>query len=105
VTTNATLAVTAYGDPFTFATTYGFDTPERLAVVDAYQSTQRLLCITGICLSLPLIFFGLCTRNPKLGKEQSLPDAEKFGSESGSEYNAAVEREAVPKKAWYKSIF
>jgi hypothetical protein len=44
----------------------------------AYQQTQRLFCITGICLSIPLIAFGLCTRNPKLGKEQSLANAEKF---------------------------
>jgi SIT family siderophore-iron:H+ symporter-like MFS transporter len=52
-------------------------TPERGAVIASYQETQRLLCITGICLSVPLIVCGLLTRNPKLGREQSLGDAEK----------------------------
>ncbi|KAL3423962.1 major facilitator superfamily transporter [Phlyctema vagabunda] len=75
-TGNATLASTVYGDPFTFIAAYGMDTPERVAVVAAYRDTQRVLCIIGICLTIPLIAFGLCTRNPRLGKEQSLPDAE-----------------------------
>jgi len=70
------------------------NTPERLAVVGAYQETQRLLCITGICLSLPLIAFGLCTRNPKLGKEQSLRDAEKFAAESTTEDDVDAPRTA-----------
>lgn len=51
-------------------------TPERQAVVQAYQETQRLLCITGICLCVPLLLCALVTRNPLLGKEQSLEDAE-----------------------------
>lgn len=91
MTPNATLAVSAYGDPFTFIAEYDIGTPERTAVIGAYQETQRLLCITGICLSVPLIVFGLLTRNPKLGKEQSLRDAEKFGT-SSEESVAPVER-------------
>lgn len=83
-TGNATLASTVYADPFTFIAAYDMETPERIAVVDAYKSTQKVLCIIGICLTLPLIAFGLCTRNPKLGKEQSLPDAEESGNESVS---------------------
>ncbi|KAL5350871.1 ferrioxamine B transporter [Pseudogymnoascus australis] len=84
VTSNATLAVNAYNDPFTFVATYQVGTPERTAVIASYQETQRLLCITGICLSVPLIVFGMLTRNPKLGKEQSLRDAEKFDTSSES---------------------
>ena len=49
------------------------------------METQRLLCITGICLSVPLIAFGLCTRNPKLGKEQSLETAEQYSVRSSGE--------------------
>lgn len=74
----------AYNDPFTFVATYQVGTPERTAVIASYQETQRLLCITGICLSVPLIVFGMLTRNPKLGKEQSLRDAEKFDTSSES---------------------
>ncbi|OBT91484.1 siderophore transporter [Pseudogymnoascus verrucosus] len=80
VTSDAALAVSAYGNPFAFIEEFPVGTPERGAVIASYQETQRLLCITGICLSVPLIVFGLLTRNPKLGKEQSLKDAERFDS-------------------------
>lgn len=88
---NTTFATTVYGDPFTFATTYAIDSPERLAVIAAYSHVQRLLCITGICLTVPLIAFGLCTRNPRLGKEQSLPDAENFVGRKDGEAEVARE--------------
>ena len=73
---NATLATAAYGDPFTFTAAYPVGTPQRHGVVDAYQHTQRLLCITGICLCVPLIIFSCLLRDPRLGKEQSRPEAE-----------------------------
>ncbi|KAL4892421.1 major facilitator superfamily domain-containing protein [Aspergillus ambiguus] len=72
--TNA--ATTAFGNPFPYATNHPMGTPERTAVVASYKHTQRLLCITGICLVVPLIVFACCIRNPRLGKDQSLPDAE-----------------------------
>lgn len=73
---NATLASLTYADPFTVAAEYAIGTPERTAIIDAYQHSQRLLCITGICLCVLLIAFSFCLRDPKLGDEQSLPDAE-----------------------------
>jgi len=79
VTANATVAITAYGDPFTFVAEYPVGTPERTVVIDAYRSTQRLLCVCGICLCTVLIMFAMVLRNPRLGKEQSLPDAEVGG--------------------------
>ena len=69
---NSTLAVSAYGDPFTAALTYPLGTPERTAIIDAYQHTQRLLCIAGICLCVPLIGFAFVLRNPKLNNNQNL---------------------------------
>ncbi|KAM0718987.1 hypothetical protein Q7P37_006059 [Cladosporium fusiforme] len=80
VTNNATVAITAYSDPFGFIAEYPVGTLERAAVIDAYRSTQRLLCICGICLCTLLIMFALVLRNPRLGKEQS-----KEGSEEQSE--------------------
>jgi SIT family siderophore-iron:H+ symporter-like MFS transporter len=74
---NATLAASIYADPFTFVLENPVGTPAREAVIDGYKHTQRLLCITGLCLTVPLIAFSLCIRNPKLTKEQSLADAEK----------------------------
>lgn len=79
----ASLATTAYGSPFTFIVSYPIGTPERTAMIDAYQDTQRLLCITGICLCVPLVVFAMFLRNPRLGKEQSLGFAER-GEQSDS---------------------
>ncbi len=83
---NATLATTVYGSPFTFIVSYPMGTPERMAVVAAYQHVQRYLCIAGISLCIPLIFFACCLRNPTLGNEQSLVGAENgsSGSSNGS---------------------
>ncbi|KAK4047671.1 ferrioxamine B transporter [Microbotryomycetes sp. JL221] len=77
VSTNTSLAAYAYGSPFYFIVDYPWETVERQAVVLAYQHTQRLLCITGLCLSIPMLVCVLIVKNPLLGKEQSLPDAEK----------------------------
>ncbi|KAF1988282.1 siderochrome-iron transporter-like protein Sit1 [Aulographum hederae CBS 113979] len=74
---NATTAAAIYASPFDYATSANPPgTPLRDGIIVSYRYTQRLLCITGICLCVPLIFFCLCTRNPKLGKEQSLEQAE-----------------------------
>jgi SIT family siderophore-iron:H+ symporter-like MFS transporter len=73
---DASLAAVVYGDPFTFAAKYPVGTVERVAVMEAYRHVQKLLCIAGICLAVLLVFFSLVIRDPKLGKEQSLEDAE-----------------------------
>ncbi|KAF7588761.1 Siderophore transporter [Aspergillus hancockii] len=74
---DASLAATIFSKPFEFIVSNPVGTPTRDAAILAYQHVQRLLCITGICLTLPLIAFALCIRNPKLTKDQSLPDAER----------------------------
>lgn len=84
-TGDSTLAVTVYADPFTFAATYAVGTIERDAVIQAYRHVQRLLCIAGICLSVLLVGFSLVIRDPKLGKEQSLENAEELGTTARSE--------------------
>ncbi|KAL2815812.1 major facilitator superfamily domain-containing protein [Aspergillus cavernicola] len=73
---NATLAGEVFADPFTFIAANPVGTEAREAVVLGYRHTQRLLCITGICLTVPLICFALCMRDPRLTKEQSLEGAE-----------------------------
>ncbi|BCS28624.1 putative siderochrome-iron transporter Sit1 [Aspergillus puulaauensis] len=79
---NATLAAEVYADPFTFAEANPVGTPDRDAVVLGYMHTQRILCIAGICLTVPLIAFSLCIRDPKLTREQSLKKAEESDSDS-----------------------
>lgn len=83
--TNQTLATEVYGSPLTTAILYPIGSPERDGIVAAYRHTQRLLCITGLCLCLPLLAFALLLRNPRLGDEQSLPLAEKSVESTGDE--------------------
>lgn len=73
---NATAANLWFGSPLDQAKLYPPGTLQRDAAIEAYKHVQRLLCITGICLCVPLIFFACMIRNPVLGEEQSLPDAE-----------------------------
>lgn len=73
---NSTLAASTYANPFAVAAEFPIGTPERDAIIAAYQHAQRLLTITGICLCVPLIFFASVLRNPKLTDTQSLPEAE-----------------------------
>ncbi|KGO73837.1 Major facilitator superfamily domain, general substrate transporter [Penicillium italicum] len=79
---NDTLAAYVYGQPLAFAAANPVGTPDRDNVILAYKKTQRLLCITGICLTVPLIAFALVIRNPTLTKEQSLTKAEEESSDS-----------------------
>ncbi|CCG84437.1 protein of unknown function [Taphrina deformans PYCC 5710] len=74
VSTNTTLAAAIYGDPYTVLTAYPLGTPVRSAVVDSYKHVQRLLCIVGICLVVPIIGFALCLRDPKLISKQSIQE-------------------------------
>ncbi|KAF9872375.1 major facilitator superfamily transporter [Colletotrichum karsti] len=69
---NDTLAQLTYGSPFAVIVEYPVGTPERSAIIDSYQSVQRLLTITGICLTVPLIAFAFLLRNPKLNDQQTL---------------------------------
>lgn len=101
---NETLATAAFGDPFTFIAANPVGTEERAEVIDAYQSTQRLLCITGICLCIPLIIFSCLLRDPKLGKEQSRPEAE--GGIGREDHNGASSlKEGIgAKKTWWSRL-
>lgn len=87
----AALAASAYGAPTTFILSHPVGTPIRGAMILAYKEVQRLLCITGICLCVPLILFALVLRNPRMTGEQSLAHAE--------EHNETELKEFDPKKS------
>lgn len=87
---NDTLAEFTYGNPFVAAATYPVGTPERDAIIEAYKHAQRILTIVGICLTVPLIFFALVLRNPKLNDRQTL--AENWEGESSSDDNHSERR-------------
>lgn len=82
---NSTLADSVFADPLTAAATYPMGTPERTAIINAIQQVQRYLCITGICLCVPLIAFAFCMRNPKLNEAQTLAKEIESDSETDAE--------------------
>lgn len=69
---DTSLANMAYGSPFSFILTHTWGTPARRAVVLAYATVQRKLCIVAICLCVPLLAAALILRNHKLASVQSL---------------------------------
>ncbi|KAL7939344.1 ferrioxamine B transporter [Trichoderma chlorosporum] len=73
---NATLARAIYENPFQIVSQYPVGTEIRDAIIHSYQSIQRILCITGMCICLPMIAFALALRNPKLSDQQVQEDAE-----------------------------
>jgi SIT family siderophore-iron:H+ symporter-like MFS transporter len=93
---NTTEALAVFADPFTYATIYEPGTHQRDAIVVSYGYVQKLICIVGICLCIPQIAFACIIRNPKLGKEQSLPDAEEYDMEGP---------ESEMKQPWYIRFF
>ena len=93
---NATEALEWYKTPLNLVATYPPGTPQRDAVMDVYKHVQRLLCITGICLCIVLIFFACMIRNPRLGDGQSLENAEKERDGDGVVSDSSEEK----KKFW-----
>ncbi|PHH90058.1 hypothetical protein CDD83_4630 [Cordyceps sp. RAO-2017] len=67
---NATLARAMYDSPFPVVERYPVGTEIRDAIIRSYQHVQRLLCLAGLLLCVPMIAFALALRNPKLSKRQ-----------------------------------
>ncbi|KAG5917990.1 hypothetical protein E4U61_002170 [Claviceps capensis] len=86
---NSTLGTTMYMNPLSTYTLYPMGTPERTAMVQSYQSVQKLLTITGICLCVPLILFAILLRNPRLDDRQTLAKDLDSERETKSEADAA----------------
>jgi len=73
--TNSTLAAEVYASPFSVVPLYPVGTPEREGIIRAYNESQRYLCITGVCLCVPLLLAALVMRNPRLEDKQSIATA------------------------------
>lgn len=95
VTTNSTLAASVYASALTVAKEYPIGTPERTAIVDAYKHVQRILCIVGICLCVPLLGFALALRDPKLVQRQSLKDASSHGGDDDKSFTSSSNEETT----------
>ncbi|KAG2178275.1 hypothetical protein INT44_001425 [Umbelopsis vinacea] len=88
---NSSLAAIAYSSPFTFIAEYPMGTPERSAVIEAYNYAQRLLTITGTCLAIPLIIAAFLLGNPRLEDTQALDSAETSTQGTLNEHQDDVE--------------
>ncbi len=74
---NATaLAKDVYGNPVAWIKKYPVGTVERKAVEGAYRDVQRLICISGLCITSLLFCLSLGLNNPTLGERQSLVETE-----------------------------
>ncbi|KAK3192361.1 ferrioxamine B transporter [Lecanicillium sp. MT-2017a] len=82
---NETLAAAVYDAPFTAIEDYAWGSPVRDGIVGAYRHTQKILCITSICIAALVVGFALALRDPRLGDEQSLPNAEVKDKSASSE--------------------
>lgn len=82
---NEIFAKGIFSEPFLWAVGFPIGTPIRDAIIASYRATQGLLTITGLGLCVPLILFSLCMRNPRLGDEQSLPNAESYPTDDQQE--------------------
>lgn len=74
VSSNTALAGLVYTDPYAYTAIYPIGTPIRTAIVDSYKHVQRILCIVGLCLVVPILCFALCLRDPKLIQKQSIKE-------------------------------
>lgn len=73
--TNTTLAIAVYSLPFEVVHSYPAGTSERSVIVTSYRHVQRVLCMTGIWLSTPMIALDFALRNPTLSAQQDQIEA------------------------------
>lgn len=69
------LAKRIYNSPFSTIAHYPVGTEVRTAVIDSYTYVQRILCLAGMCVCIPMIAFALALRNPRLSEDKVQPDA------------------------------
>ncbi|KAK1723167.1 major facilitator superfamily transporter [Colletotrichum acutatum] len=72
---NKTLAALVYNSPFSTMEDYPVGGEIRDAIIDSYRGVQRLLCIAGLCICVPMVGFAFALRNPKLSEERVQPEA------------------------------
>lgn len=63
---NSTLVDAVYGAPLYVVPSYPIGTPERTAIVHSYRFIQQLMAIAAVSFVVPILFFALVIRNPKL---------------------------------------
>ncbi|KAK2594468.1 ferrioxamine B transporter [Conoideocrella luteorostrata] len=79
---NETLARDMYDSPFPVVAQYPVGTEIRGAIIESYQSVQKLLCLAGLFLCIPMIIFSLALRNPKLSEREVQEEAQEAVDEN-----------------------
>lgn len=77
--TNATLTAIAYQAPLTLVQEAPWGSPPRKAIVRAYASIQKKMCIVAIILCVPLFLVAFFLRDHELGYTQSIEEDNKDG--------------------------
>uniref|UniRef100_A0A0L0NSE2 Major facilitator superfamily (MFS) profile domain-containing protein n=1 Tax=Candidozyma auris TaxID=498019 RepID=A0A0L0NSE2_CANAR len=90
-----TLAKSAYQQPYIFAKQHKWGTEPRRAVSLAYAEVQKNLCITGLCLCVPLLVLVLFLRDHKLSEAQNLDDEVLLATGKDSEKAGEVKKSQV----------
>ncbi|KAJ4376058.1 ferrioxamine B transporter [Neocucurbitaria cava] len=94
-----TLAWNWYNDPSYMLKLYPSGTPTRDAVAIAVKHVQLILCITGLCVCVPLVYFSTKIRNTKLPDTQAVLGAEGYVIELDDVGRTAAE-ENQTKLSW-----
>lgn len=89
------LATLAYQSPYQFITKHEWGTDARRAVSLAYAELQKRLCITGLCLCVPLLVLVFCLRDNVLADAQNLDDEALLTLGEGLERAGEVKRSQV----------
>lgn len=70
------LAEFIYNNPFEAIKHFTVGSAVREAMILAYCHVQRLLCVAGLAICIPMIGFALLLRNPRLSNQQVQEEAE-----------------------------
>ena len=70
---DASAAQSVFEDPFTYITSYVPESPQRIAISNAYAYTQKILCSVGLGFCFLQILFSLAIDDPELDKERGPP--------------------------------
>lgn len=92
---DTSLATLAYQSPYQFIKKHEWGTEARRAVSLAYAELQKRLCITGLCLCVPLLVWVFCLRDNRLADAQNLDDEALLTLGEGVERAGEVKRSQV----------
>lgn len=86
------------------AQTYAMGTPERVAIVRAYDETMKILLIIAVCVCIPMLPFGILMENHKLDQINQGVAGVVIGSSSKTTAAKASIREGRRRSVKWRSM-